>query len=82
MNSDFLWRHAGISFTPKIYGVLCHAFPKMKQFGGFGDLLEDDLEHLHQMSKAISDCTSHIKNKLQQAFSHSKIKAKLNKKRY
>ena len=52
----------------------------MKWLGGFGDLLEDDLEHLHQMSKAISDRTSRIKNKQQQAFSHSIIEAKLNNK--
>jgi hypothetical protein len=32
------------------------------------------------MSKAISDHTSCIKNKQQQAFFHSKIKAKLNNK--
>jgi hypothetical protein len=80
MNLDFLWRQAGISFTPKIHGILCHAFQQMKRLGGFGDLLEDDLEHLHQMSKAISDRTSRIKNKQQQAFSHSKIEAKLNNK--
>jgi hypothetical protein len=52
----------------------------MKQLGGFGDLLKDDLEHLHQMSKAISNRTSSIKNKQQQAFLHSKIEAKLNNK--
>jgi hypothetical protein len=80
MNLDFLWRQAGISFTPKIHGILCHAFQLIKWLGGFGDLLEDDLEHLHQMSKAISDRTSRIKNKQQQAFSHSKIEAKLNNK--
>ncbi len=61
MNLDFLWRQAGISFTPKIHSILCHAFQQMKRLGGFGDLLEDDLEHLHQMSKAISNCTSCIK---------------------
>jgi hypothetical protein len=50
----------------------------MKQLGCFENLVEDDLEHLHQMSKAISDRTSRIKNKQQQALSHSKIEAKLN----
>jgi hypothetical protein len=45
-----------------------------------GDLLENDLGHLHQMSKAISDHTSRIKNKQQQAFSHSKIEVKLDNK--
>jgi hypothetical protein len=43
MNLDFFWRQAGISFTPQMHGILCHAFQQMKQLGGFGDLLEDDL---------------------------------------
>ena len=43
-------------------------------------MLEDDLEHLHQTSKRISDRTSRMKNKMQQAISHSKIEAKLNNK--
>jgi hypothetical protein len=73
MNLDFLWRQAGISFTPKIHGILCHTFQQMKWLGVFGDLLEDGLKHLHQMSKAISDRTSRIKNKQQQAFSRFKI---------
>jgi hypothetical protein len=33
---------------PKIHGMLGHAYTQMEQLGGFGDLLEDDLEHLHQ----------------------------------
>jgi hypothetical protein len=37
MNLDFLWRQAGISFTPKIHGILYHACQQMKQLGGFGD---------------------------------------------
>ncbi len=65
MNLDFLWRPEGISFTPKIHSMLCHAFQQMKRLGGFGDLLEDDLEHLHQISNAISNCTSCIKNNQQ-----------------
>ena len=43
-------------------------------------MLEDDLEHLHQVSKRITDRTSKIKNLTKQAHSHSKIEAKLNNK--
>ena len=43
-------------------------------------MLEDDLEHLHQQSKKISDRTSRIKNKVQQALSHSKMEAKFQNK--
>jgi hypothetical protein len=69
-----------MNYTPKIHGVLSHAAEQMKRLGGIGDLLEDDLEHLHQTSKKISDRTSKIKNKIQQAESHSKMEAKLNNK--
>ncbi len=47
---------------------LCRAFQQMKRLGGFGDLLEDDLEDLPQMLNATSDRASCIKNKQQQAF--------------
>jgi hypothetical protein len=49
-------------------------------FRGIGDMLEDDLEHPHQQSKKITDRTSQIKNKVQQAISHSKMEAKLQNK--
>jgi hypothetical protein len=58
--------------------MLCHAFPQMQRLNGFGDLLEDDLKHLHLISKTISDSTSHIKSKEQQALMHSKLEAKCN----
>jgi hypothetical protein len=77
---DHLWSKAGLSFTPKIHGILYHALHQWKLLRGFGDMLEDDLEHLHQTSKRISDRTSRMRNKTQQAFSHSKIEAKLNNK--
>ncbi len=41
-------------------------------------MLEDDREHLHQMSQKFSYRTSRIKNVAEQATSHSKIEAKLN----
>jgi len=77
-NLDYLWNLAGLSYTPKIHGMLAHAYRQMEHLGGFGDLLEDDLEHLHQTSKRIKDQTSRIKNKSQQALSHSKIEMKQN----
>ena len=72
------WTKAGISYTPKIHGMLTHAFLQWQRLGGFGDLLEDDLEHLHQISKSISDRTCRIKCKEKQAIVHSKLEHKLN----
>ena len=43
-------------------------------------MLEDDPEHLHQMSQKISYRTGRIKNAIQQALSHSKMEAKINNK--
>ncbi len=45
---------------------------------GIRDVLEDDLEHLHQTSTKITSCVSRIKKNDQQAFVHSKIQAKHN----
>jgi uncharacterized protein YoxC len=74
---DYLWSAAGLSFTPKIHGVLAHAVEQVEQVKGIGDFLEDDLEHFHQTSKKITNQTSKIKNKDQQARSHSQMEAKL-----
>jgi len=75
---DYLWNSAGLSFTPKIHGVLSHAVEQVERLQGIRDLLEDDLEHLHQMSKKIADRTNRIKKKDQQARSHSQMEAKRN----
>ena len=75
---DYLWNSAGLSFTPKIHGVLSHAVEQVECLQGIGDLLEDDLERLHQMSKKIATRTNRIKKKNGQARSHSQMEAKLN----
>jgi len=75
---NYLWSKAGMSFTPKIHGVLAHVMQQAERIGGIGDLLEDDLEHLHQILKKITDQPSRIKNKMQQARSHSQMEAKVN----
>ena len=48
-NLNYLWSLAGLSFTPKIHGILAHAADQVEFLGGIGDMLEDDLEHLHQI---------------------------------
>ena len=45
----------------------------MKRLNGIGDILEDDIEHMHQTSARIEFRTSRIKNKAQQALVHSRI---------
>ena len=72
-NLDYLWKVAGLSHTPKIHSVLVHALEQMRKSKGIGDMLEDDVEHIHQIAARIESRTSRMKNKAQQAFVHSKI---------
>jgi hypothetical protein len=69
-NLNYLWTQVGPA----------NAADQVVLLGGIGDILEADLEHLHQVSKKITDERSKIKNVTQQALSHSKIEAKLNNK--
>jgi hypothetical protein len=48
--------------------MLVHAADQVDFFRGIGDLLEDDLAHLHQISKKISDRTSRIKTSTSKHF--------------
>jgi hypothetical protein len=50
-NLDYLWKVA--SYTPKIQRILVHALDHMKGLQGIGDMLEDDVEHIHQMAARI-----------------------------
>jgi hypothetical protein len=52
-NLDYLWKVANLSYTPKIHSILVHALDQMKQLQGIGDMLEDDVEHIHQMAARI-----------------------------
>jgi hypothetical protein len=62
-----------LNFTPKMHCLLNHGLEHMRRFGGIGDTLEDDVEHMHQISARIESRVSRMKNKGQQAYVHSKI---------
>jgi hypothetical protein len=47
----------------------------MKRFNGIGDMLEDDVEHMHQIAAKIEAQVSRMKNKSGQAKVHSKMEA-------
>jgi hypothetical protein len=70
-----LWDEACLSFTPKVHSLLTHALEQMKRFDGFGDTLEDDIEHMHQISASLEAQVGQMKNKEQQALIHSKMEA-------
>ena len=75
LNLDYLWKVAGLSFTPKVHSLLGHAVQQMKRFEGIGDMLEDDVERIHQIATKIESRVTRIKNKNMQALAHSKIEA-------
>jgi hypothetical protein len=50
----------------------------MRRFNGIGDMLEDDVEHIHQLAAKIEAQVSQMKNKSAQANVHSKMEAMQN----
>jgi len=74
-NLEYLWKMANLSFTPKIHCILVHATHQMRHLEGFGDTLEDDVKHMHQISAQIEARVSRMKDKDRQAFVHSKMEA-------
>ncbi len=74
-NLEYMWKMANLSFTPKIHCLLAHAIHQMRYLEGFGDTLEDDVEHMHQISARIEARVSRMKDKDRQAFVHSKMEA-------
>jgi hypothetical protein len=64
---------ANLSFTTKIHCLLVHAIHQMRSFEGIGNTLEDDVEHMHQISARIEAGVSHMKDKNKQALVHSKM---------
>ncbi len=62
-NLDFLWKRAGLSYTPKMHSVLVHALEQIRECQGIGDMLEDDVEHIHQIAAKIEVRTSRMKDK-------------------
>jgi hypothetical protein len=47
----------------------------MSRFNGIGDMLEDDVEHIHQKAAKIESRIGWMKNKEHQAIVHSRLEA-------
>ena len=72
-NLNYLWAKARLSFTPKVHSTIEHSLDHMKRFNGIGNMLEDDVEHIHQIAAKIEAQVSRMKNKNHQALVHSKL---------
>jgi ferritin-like protein len=70
-----LWNTGDLNFMPKAHSLLAHALEQAKAFQGVGDTLEDDIEHMHQISARIESYIGQMKNKEQQAYVHSSMEA-------
>ncbi len=64
-----------MSYTPKIHSIIAHAMEQLKCAHGIGDMLEDNVEHMHQLAARIEMHTSRMTNKAFEPFIHSKIEA-------
>jgi len=77
-NLNYLWLQAHLNFTPKLHSTVEHSLDHMRRFNGIGDMLEDDVEHIHQIAAKIEARVSQMKNKNAQANVHSKMEAMQN----
>jgi hypothetical protein len=80
-NLNFLWLQANLNFTPKLHSTLEHSLDHMKRFNGIVDMLEGDVELIHQIAAKIEARVSRMKNKNAQANVHSKMEAMQNSRR-
>jgi hypothetical protein len=61
-----------ISLNPKLYSLLDHALKQATATGGFGDMLEDDVEKMQQIAGRFESRASKIKSHEKQVFSMPK----------
>ena len=74
-NLQQLWNAAGLSYTPKFHALLSHAPQQMRKFKGFGDLLEDDVEKIHQIAGNYEARSSRLKSASGRAVAQAKMEA-------
>jgi hypothetical protein len=69
------WEAAFLNHTPKFHSLISHASPQMKQLGGIGDILEDDVEKMHQIASRSESRVSRLKSVNSRAMAEAKIEA-------
>jgi hypothetical protein len=74
-NLQQLWNAAGLSYTPGFHALLSHAPQQMRKFKGFGDLLEDDVEKIHQIAGNYEAWSSRLKSASGRAVAQAKMEA-------
>jgi hypothetical protein len=72
---EYLWECARLSETPKYHGIVEHAVKQMRRIGGIGDMLEDDVEHMHQISSRLEARVDRLKNRDKRILTLTKMEA-------
>jgi hypothetical protein len=72
---NYLWTTANLGKTPKFHSLLENALQQASYIGGFGDMLEDGAEMMHQIAGRFESRASKIKGHEKQALSHAKMEA-------
>jgi hypothetical protein len=75
VNLHYLWGKANINYTPKMHAYLKHTIDQMSRCNVIGNMLEDDVEHIHQKAAKIESRIGWMKNKEHKAFVHSRLEA-------
>jgi phage gpG-like protein len=70
-----LWHSADLPHTPKLHSLLSHTVNQMRLFGGIGDILEDDVEMMHQIAGRFEHRTARLKNPGMRALVHARMEA-------
>ena len=56
---DSIWKTLpDLSYTPNHHAWLHHALPQMREFDGSGDILEDEVEKIHQYCDHFAQCVA------------------------
>ncbi len=69
------WEAARLSHTPKLHSLLMHALTQMRKLGGIGDILEDDVEKMHQIAGRSESRVARLKSATGRAIAEAKIEA-------
>jgi hypothetical protein len=67
------WEAAHLIHTPKLHSLLMQAVPQVNFFGGIGDILEDDIEKMHQIATWTESRVSRLKTANGRALAEVKI---------
>jgi hypothetical protein len=67
-----LWNAANLSHTPNLHCLLTHAPKQTRLFKGIGDILEDNVEKMHQIAGNVESRASRLKSANNRALAQAK----------